>query len=71
MNVEDRRHVVSVLGGGAELEESWSGKKLLRIWITAEVDGIQRDYEMTYRRHGTDNAAVGRVYARADAPGGR
>jgi hypothetical protein len=43
---------------------------LLRIKITAEVDGVRREYEITFGRYGR-NAAVGRAVARADAPGGR
>ncbi len=71
VEVEGRRHVVKVVGWSAELKESQSGKKLLRIRITAEVDRVRSDYEITYSRSKTDNAAVGRAYARADAPGGR
>jgi len=71
VDVGGRRHVVDVLGGGAEFEESKSGRTLLRIKITAEVDGVRGDYEMTYGRRGADNAAEGRTTARADAPGGR
>jgi hypothetical protein len=44
---------------------------LLRIKITAEVDGIKSEYIITYGRYGKLNAAVGRAYASADAPGGR
>ena len=69
--IEGRRHVVSVLGGGAQSEEGGSGRTLLRIKITAEVDGVRREYTMTFSRRGADNAAKGRAYARADAPGGR
>jgi len=71
VEVDGRRHVVDVLGGGAELEKSWSGRTLLRITITAEVDGVRRDYTMTFSRRGSDNAAVGRAAARDGAPGGR
>ena len=71
VDVGGRRHVVTVLGGGAKLEKSWSGRTLLRIQIAAEVDGVRGDYEMTYGRRGSDNAAVGYAYASADAPGGR
>ncbi|MFP3193513.1 MAG: PaRep2b protein [Thermoproteus sp.] len=71
VDVGGRRHVVTVLGGGAKLEKSWSGRALLRIQIAAEVDGVRGDYEMTYGRRGSDNAAVGYAYASADAPGGR
>ncbi len=71
VEVGGRRYVVNVLGGEAELEESWSGKRLLRIKISAEVDGVRREYEMIYGRCGAGNRAVGFAYARADAPGGR
>ncbi|MFP3266065.1 MAG: hypothetical protein RXQ56_01160, partial [Thermoproteus sp.] len=76
--VGGKKYVVTVLGGGAEPEEGGSGKTLLRIKITAlmwrrspEVDGVRSDYTMTFSRRGSDNAAVGRATARADAPGGR
>jgi PaRep2b protein. len=71
VEVGGREHVVKVIDGGAEIEESRSGRKLLRIKITAEVDGVRREYVITYGRYGADNAAVGRAYASADAPGGR
>jgi hypothetical protein len=71
VEVNSREHVVKVIGGGAELEESWSGKKLLRLKITAEVDGVRYDYTITYGRYGRNNAAVGFATAKADAPGGR
>jgi hypothetical protein len=63
--------MVKVIGGGAEIDVSRDGKTLLRIKITAEVDGIRRDYVITYSRRGADNEAVGFATARADAPGGR
>jgi len=69
--IEGRRHVVSVIGGGAELERSWSGRTLLRITITAEVDRVRGDYTMAFGRYGKDNEAFGFATARADAPGGR
>jgi hypothetical protein len=71
VEVNGRRHVVKVIGGGAEIEESQSGKKLLRIRITAEIDGIRGEYEVTYGRYGKLNAALGFAVPRADAPGGR
>jgi hypothetical protein len=71
VEVNGREHMVKVLSGGAELEKSESGKLFLRIRITAEVDGVMRDYVMTYSRYGADNEAVGFATARADAPGGR
>jgi hypothetical protein len=71
VEVGDREHVVKVIGGDAELEESRRGKKLLRIRITAEVDRVAREYAITYGRYGRNNAAVSYATARADAPGGR
>jgi hypothetical protein len=70
VEVDGRKHVVKVIGGDAEIKESRHGKKLLKIKITAEVDGVRREYTITYGRYGT-NAAVGFATARADAPGGR
>jgi len=40
---------------------------LLRIQITAEVDGVRSDYTITFGRRGRDNAAVGRAYIREEA----
>jgi hypothetical protein len=71
VEVEGKRHVIVVLGGGAEFDKGRGGRTLLRIKITAEVDGVRREYTMTFSRRGSDNAALGRAYARADAPGGR
>jgi len=71
VEVNGETYVVKVIDGSAEIEESWGDKLLLRIRITAEVNSVQRDYEMTYSRRKTDNAALGFAVARADAPGGR
>jgi hypothetical protein len=71
IEVEGKEHMVKVVGRGAEFEKSGRGKTLLRIRITAEVDGMKSDYVMTYGRYGKLNAAIGRAYARADVPGGR
>jgi hypothetical protein len=57
--------LVKVIGGGAQFEAGRSGRTLLRITITAEVDGIRRDYTITFGRY-DKNAAVGYAYARAD-----
>jgi len=65
--VGGRKHVVSVLGGGAQTERSNSGKTLLRIQITAEIDGVKGDYEMTYGRYGKDNETKGYAYIREEA----
>jgi len=69
--VEGREYVVKVIDGGAELEKSESGKLLLRIKITAEVDGVRREYAITFDRDRASNEAKGYAYASADAPGGR
>jgi hypothetical protein len=71
VEVDGKRHMVKVIGGGAEIEESRRGKKLLRIKITAEVDGVRREYEITYGRYGTDNVARGIAHASVNVPGGR
>ena len=68
VEVNGEKYMVKVIDGGA-VEEGEGGRKLLRIRITAEVDGVRRDYEIVYRYEG--NAAVGRAVARADAPGGK
>ena len=65
-----RGHVVKVIDGEA-VEEDRNGRKLLRIKITAEVDGVRSDYKITYSRRGGDNVAEGYAYARADASGDR
>jgi hypothetical protein len=70
VEVNGKTYVVKVIGGEA-VEEDRGDRKLLRIKITAEVDGVRRDYTITYSRRGRNNAAVGRAYAKADAPGGR
>jgi hypothetical protein len=71
VEVDGREHVVKVIDGDAELEESQGGKPLLRIRITAEVDGVRSEYTITYGRFGAINKAMGRGTSRADAPGGR
>jgi hypothetical protein len=71
VEVGGKEYVVKVIGGGAELDVGRGGRKLLRIKITAEVDGVRRDYIITFSRRGASNAAVGYATARADAPGGR
>jgi hypothetical protein len=71
VEVEGREHTVKVLGWSAVLEESESGKLLLRIKITAEVDGVRSDYTITYGRYGRDNAAMGRAYVSSGAPDDR
>jgi len=68
VEVYGRRYAVKVIGGGAELNVGRSGKKLLRIRITAEVDGVRSEYTITYSRRGAGNTAVGYAYVRSDAP---
>jgi hypothetical protein len=69
VEVNGVKYKVKVIDGEA-VEEDRGGRKLLRIKITAEVDGVRRDYEITYGRQ-KDNAARGYAYASAKAPGGR
>ncbi len=70
VEVNGKTYVVKVIGGEA-VEEGRGGRKLLRIRITAEVDGVRNEYTITYGRYGRNNAALGFATARADAPGGR
>ena len=70
VEVGGREHVVRVLGGGAEFDEGRGGRKLLRIKITAEVDGVRGEYTITFGRRGRNNAAVGFAVVRAGTPGG-
>jgi hypothetical protein len=70
VEVNGKKYKVKVIDGEA-VEEDSDGRKLLRIKITAEVGGVRHDYTITYGRRGRNNAAVGRAYAKADAPGGR
>jgi hypothetical protein len=70
VEVDGKKYVVKVIDGGAEFDEGRGGRKLLRIRITAEVDGVRSDYTITYGRYGR-NATIGRAYARTDVPGGR
>jgi hypothetical protein len=69
VEVNGKEYVVKVISGQAEFDVSRGGKKLLRIKITAEVDGVRREYVITYSRYGKINAAIGFATARADAPG--
>ncbi|MFZ8807851.1 MAG: hypothetical protein ACO2PN_07070, partial [Pyrobaculum sp.] len=55
VEVNGKEHVVKVIGWGAELEESRSGKKLLKIRITAEIVGVKSDYTITFSRYGRTN----------------
>ncbi len=51
---------------GEAVEEDRDSRKLLRIKITAEVDGVRSEYTITYGRYDR-NAAKGFAVARADA----
>ena len=66
VEVSGKEYVVKVIGGEA-VEEDRGGRKLLRIRITAEVDGVRSEYTITYGRYGRDNAAMGFAYARREA----
>jgi 23S rRNA pseudoU1915 N3-methylase RlmH len=66
VEVNGKTYFVKVIGGGAEFDEGRGGRKLLRIKITAEVDGVLRDYTITYGRYGRDNVALGFATAKAD-----
>jgi hypothetical protein len=68
VEVNGKEHLVKVIGWGAEFEKSQSGKKLLKIRITAEVDGVRREYTITFSRYGRTNTVEGFTIARADAP---
>jgi len=68
VEVNGKEHVVKVIGWGAELEKSQSGKKLLKIRITAEINNVKSDYTITFSRYGRTNTAEGRAYARSDTP---
>jgi hypothetical protein len=70
VEVDGKKYKVKIIDGEA-VEEDRGGRKLLRIKITAVVGGVRSEYTITYGRRGRNNAAVGRAYARADAPGGR
>ncbi len=66
VEVNGKTYVVKVIGG--EAVEDRGGRKLLRIKITAEVDGVRSEYVITYGRYGSDNVARGFAYVRGDAP---
>ena len=71
VEVGGKEHIVKVIGGDADIEESRRGKKLLRIRITAGVGGVRSEYTITYSRRGGDNAAVGFATARGSTPSDR
>ncbi len=65
VEVGGREYVVKVIGGGAEFDKGRGGKKLLRLTITAEVDGVRSEYTITFGRYGKLNAAMGSATVRA------
>jgi hypothetical protein len=69
VEVNGKKHEVKVIDGGGGLLKSKGGRILLKIKITAEVDGIRNEYVITFRRRGKTD--VGYAYAKANAPGGR
>jgi len=58
VEVNGEKRKVKVIGGEAAKERQ-NGKTLLRIEITAEVDGVRRECVITYGRYGKLNAAMG------------
>jgi hypothetical protein len=71
VEVEGRRHVVKVVSWSVRLVESRRGRKLLRVEIAAEVDGVRCGFAVAFGRYGRKNETAGYARARADAPGGR
>jgi hypothetical protein len=67
VDVGGKKYVVTVLGGGAEFDKGESGRTLLRITITAEIDGVRGEYTITFGRYGRNNKAVGYAYIREEA----
>ncbi|MFZ8842265.1 MAG: hypothetical protein ACO2PM_25715 [Pyrobaculum sp.] len=51
VEVNGKKYKVKVIDGEA-VEEGRGGRKLLRIKITAEVDGVSSEYTITYGRRG-------------------
>jgi hypothetical protein len=59
-----------VIGGYAEFKRGRDGEKLLKIKITAEVNGVKSEYAITFGRYARNNAER-RAYANTRAPRGR
>jgi hypothetical protein len=68
VKVEGKKHVVKIIDGWAEFERNRGSRHLLRIRITAEVDGVRGDYVMAFSRRFRNAAAC---HAAARTPGGR
>jgi len=58
LGAEGEKYVVTVTGGDAKIEG-----KLLRLTITAEVNGVRGKYTITYVRRGRNNVALAYAYA--------
>jgi len=54
--------VVKVIGG-AEFKRDRGGRPLLRIKITAEVDGVRSEYTIMFGRYGKNNLTEGYAVA--------
>jgi hypothetical protein len=71
VEVGGRRRVVKVVSWSVRLEESQRGKKLLRVKIAAEVDGVRCGLAVTFGRYGRKSEAAGYARSKPGAPGGR
>jgi hypothetical protein len=73
VEVDGKTHVVKVIGGDAEFKKGRGGEKLLKIKITAEVDGVRSEYAIIFGRcarnkaEGSPTPAPGRQEAETDA----
>jgi hypothetical protein len=66
-----RRRAVKVVSWSVRLEESLRNRKLLRIKIAAEVDGVRCRLVVAFGRYGRKNEVAGYARAKPGAPGGR
>jgi transcription initiation factor TFIIIB Brf1 subunit/transcription initiation factor TFIIB len=66
VEVGGKKYVVKVINGEGRIEESQSGKPLLRIRITAEINGAIHEYEITFGRYGKDRTTRGISVADTD-----
>jgi hypothetical protein len=69
VEVGGKEHVVKVIDGGAKFDVGQGGRKLLKIKIAAEIDGVESEYTITFTRRGPGSGAKGYTYARADPDG--
>jgi hypothetical protein len=56
VEVNGKTRVVKVIGGYAEFKRGRGGKKLLKIKITAEVDGVRSEYAIIFGRYARNKA---------------